>query len=111
MSLELAFTSAAGFEGMSRRRTSDFLMYGLPFMGFMIAGWYGIASVVQGKRDLKVTLWQAFCPGARHPVHSNLTDAQQPGLSTCHAGCQSGPGCSGGDGSCGAHEEALWHWP
>lgn len=56
MSLELAFTSAAGFEGMSRRRTSDFLMYGLPFMGFMIAGWYGIASVVQGKRDLKVTI-------------------------------------------------------
>ncbi len=31
------------------------IVYGLPFLAFMIMGWYGLASVVQSKRDLRVS--------------------------------------------------------
>lgn len=30
------------------------LVWGAPLLAFMIMGWYGLASVVQTKRDLRV---------------------------------------------------------
>mmetsp|Transcript_4547 Transcript_4547/g.7756 ORF Transcript_4547/g.7756 Transcript_4547/m.7756 type:complete len:109 (+) Transcript_4547:205-531(+) len=33
--------------------TSQFLAYSVPFFGFLIVGWYGLASVIQSKRELR----------------------------------------------------------
>ena len=38
---------------MSKQKTS-LLAQGLPLLAFMGAGWFGVAQVVQNKRDLNV---------------------------------------------------------
>ncbi len=35
---------------------NSFVTHGLPFLAFLIVGWYGLASVVQSKRELRVRL-------------------------------------------------------
>jgi hypothetical protein len=37
------------------------LTYGLPFLGFIIAGWFGLANVVQSKRELRVGATLGAC--------------------------------------------------
>mmetsp|Transcript_7306 Transcript_7306/g.18108 ORF Transcript_7306/g.18108 Transcript_7306/m.18108 type:complete len:106 (-) Transcript_7306:1694-2011(-) len=38
---------------MSARKPTSVAAYALPFIGFMIAGWFGLATVVQSKRDVR----------------------------------------------------------
>lgn len=40
--------------GMARQKAT-FAHFAVPFMGFMIVGWLGLASLVQTKREVKVS--------------------------------------------------------
>ena len=41
---------------LAKRASSSFASYALPFLGFLLAGTWGLAQVVQSKRDLQVPL-------------------------------------------------------
>ncbi len=49
---------------------SSFVAQALPFFAFITAGWYGIATVVQNKRDLRVSpALRALRDGRGRVVH------------------------------------------
>lgn len=40
---------------MLAKKQTSFVSYALPFFTFMLAGWYGLATVLQSKQDLRVS--------------------------------------------------------
>ncbi len=46
--------ASAPWVEMARRQSQSLLTYGLPLLGFIFAGWFGLASIVQSKRELRV---------------------------------------------------------
>lgn len=52
------------------------MAYGGPFVMFMLAGWYGLAQVVQNKRDLRVS------PQAHLTTRDVLATGHE-GVTTC----------------------------
>lgn len=47
---------------LAKKGPQSIAAYAIPFFGFILAGWYGLATVVQSKRDIRVSRSK----GSRH---------------------------------------------
>lgn len=53
--MHLAVESSVNTSYKMAKQKMSILAYSFPFMGFILVSWYGLATVVQTKRDIRVS--------------------------------------------------------